>query len=63
MHDVKYDRITWFTYHTKCGKGSNWERTSSSEEGDMLDEPLGKVKSNGYNLDQIVMVMILPQMQ
>ena len=51
LHDVESDRIAWFTHRTKRGKGSNWEGTSSGAEGDMLDELLGKVKSNGYNLD------------
>ena len=55
LHDVESDRIAWFTHRTKRWKGSNWEGTSSGAEGDMLDELLGKVKSNGYNLDQIVM--------
>ena len=55
LHDVESDRIAWFTHRIKRGKGSNWEGTSSGAEGDMLDELLGKVKSNGYNLDQIVM--------
>ena len=55
LHDVESDHIAWFTNCTKHGKGSNWERASFGAEGDILDELLGKVKSNGYNLDQIVM--------
>ena len=51
LHDVESDCIAWFTHHTKCGKGCNWEGTSSVEEEDTLDELLGKVKLNGYNLD------------
>ena len=55
LHDVESDRIAWFTHRTKRGKGSNWEGTSSGAEGDMLDELLRKVKSQGYTVGQIVM--------
>ena len=55
LHDVESDRIAWFTHRTKRGKGSNWEGTSSGAEGDMLDELLRKVKSQGYIVGQIVM--------
>ena len=55
MHDAESDHIAWFIHCTKHGKGSNWEGTSSGTEGEMLDELLGKVKSNRHNLDQIVM--------
>ena len=48
-------RIAWFTHRTKRGKGSNWEGTSSGAEGDMLDELLRKVKSEGYTVGQIIM--------
>ena len=51
-HDVQSDR---FTHRTKRGKGSNWAGTSSGAEGDMLDELLRKVKSQGYTVGQIVM--------
>ena len=43
LHDVESDHITWYTHHTKRGKGSNWEGTSSGAEGDMLDELLRKL--------------------
>ena len=52
---VKSDRIVWFIHRTKCGKGSNWAGTSSGAKGDMLDELLRKVKSQGYIVGQIVM--------
>ena len=55
LHDVESNRIAWFTHRTKHGKGSNWEGTSSGAEGDMLDELLRKVKSQGYTVGQIVM--------
>ena len=55
LHDVESDHIASFTHHTKRGKGSNWEGTSSGAEGGMLDELLCKVKSKGYNINQIVM--------
>ena len=55
LHDVESDRIAWFTHRTKRGKGSNWEGTSSGAEGDMLDELLRKVKSQGYTVGQIIM--------
>ena len=55
LHDVESDRIAWFTHRTKRGKGSNWAGTSSGAEGDMLDELLRKVKSQGYTVGQIVM--------
>ena len=55
LHDVESDPTAWFTHCTKCGKGSNWEEYHPVQKGDILDELLGKVKSNGYNLDQIVM--------
>lgn len=55
LHDVESDRIAWFTHRTKRGRGSNWEGTSSGAEGDMLDELLRKVKSEGYTVGQIIM--------
>ena len=55
LHDVESDRIAWFTHRTKRGKGSNWEGTSSGAEGDMLDELLRKVRSEGYTVGQIIM--------
>ena len=55
LHDVESDRIAWFTHRTKRGKGSNWEGTSSGADGDMLDELLRKVKSEGYTVGQIIM--------
>ena len=55
LHDVESDCIAWFTHHTKCGtwEGFQLGGTLSNGEGDMLYELLGKVKSNGYNLDQL----------
>ena len=55
LHNVESDCIAWFTHRTKRGKGSNWEGTSSGAEGDMLDELLRKVKSEGYTVGQIIM--------
>ena len=52
LHDVESDRIAWFTHRTKREKGSNWEGTSFGAEGDMLDELLHKVKSEGYTVGQ-----------
>ena len=54
-HDIESDRIAWYTHHTKHGKGSNWEGTSSGAEGDVLDEQLRKVKSEEYVINQIIM--------
>ena len=42
LHDVKSDCIAWFTHCIKRGTGSNWEGTSSSAEGDLLDKLQGK---------------------
>ena len=39
----------WITNHIKCGKGSNWEGTSSGVEEDMLDELLHNIKSKRYS--------------
>ena len=54
LHDIESDCFAWFTHHTKRGKGSNWEGTSSGAEGDMLDELLCKVKSEGYTVSPLV---------
>ena len=54
LHDVKSDRIAWFIHLAKRGKGSNLAGTSSGMEGDMLDELLRKVKSQGYTVGQII---------
>ena len=55
LHEVESDRIAWFTHHIKHGKGFKWEGTSSGAEGDILDELLHKVKSEGYAVGKIIM--------
>ena len=55
FHDVCSDRIAWFTHRTKLDKDSNWQGTSSGAEGDMLTETLGKVKEQGFCINQLVM--------
>ena len=49
------DRIAWFAHNTKRGKETNWQGTSSGAEGDLLSEILGKVKKQGYSINQLVM--------
>ena len=55
LHDVYSDRIAWFAHHIKCGKDSSWQGTLSGVEGDMLSEILGKVKEQGFCINQLVM--------
>ena len=54
-HNVYSVRIAWFAHRTKRGKDSNCQGTSSGAEGDMLSEILGKVKEQGFCINQLVM--------
>ena len=54
LHDYKTGNIAWFTHRTKRGEGHNWQGTSGGAEGDMLNEVLGKVKTEGFHMSEIV---------
>jgi len=47
VHDIRTDKIAWFTHQTKTGIGSNWIGTSNGAEGDMLHSILEDVKVSG----------------
>lgn len=53
-HDFQTGSIAWFTHRTKRGIGHNWEGTSASTEGDMLNEILGDAKAAGFVVQEII---------
>ena len=54
LHDYTTGGVAWFTHRTKRGNGHNWEGTSNGAEGNMFDELLKKVKSEGFIIKEIV---------
>ena len=54
LHDYTSGKIAWFCHRTKRGSHHNWEGTSAGAEGDMFDKLLGKAKSAGFVVSEII---------
>lgn len=54
LHDFETGGIAWYCHRTKKGAGHNWEGTSVGAEGDMFDDLIGKAKSAGFVVSEII---------
>lgn len=54
LHDYSSGSIAWFEHRTKRGLGHTWEGTSAGAESDMYNVILGKVKTAGFNIIDMV---------
>ena len=54
LHDYASGKVAYFTHRTKRGPGHNWHGTSGGAESDMLEEVLGKVRKDGFVLQEMI---------
>ena len=54
LHDHSTGKVAYFAHRTKKGPGHNWCGTSGGAEADMLDELLGRVRQDGFVLQEII---------
>ena len=56
VHDYSTGNVAWFTHRTKRGirNEHNWEGMLNGAEGNMFDELLEKVKTEGFIVKEIV---------
>ena len=54
LHNYASGKVAYFTHRTKRGPGHNWHGTSGGAESDMLEEVLGKVRKDGFVLQEMI---------